>query len=76
MSDKEKGFLVHEISALHGETTERYVKPKTTNHTIVQTLLSLTKPDKQTAKRNALMKVFANVRYLGKRLFNKRTIIL
>ena len=73
--EKEKGFLLHETSALHGEAIERYVKSKTSNHAIGETLPSSIKPDKQTAKRNALMKIFVSVRYLGKRLFNKRIII-
>ena len=75
MLEKEKGFLPHETSASHGEAIERYVKSKTSNHTIDETLPLSIKPDKQTAKRNVLMKIFANVRYLGKRLFNKRIII-
>ena len=79
--DKGKGFLLHETSASHGEAIERYVKSKTSNHTIGETLPSSTKPNKQTVKKkkkrkNALVKIFANVLYLGKRLFNKRIIIL
>ena len=74
--EKEKGFLLNETSASHGEAIEWYVKSNTSNHTIGETLPSSIKTDKQTAKRNALMKIFANVRYLGKRLFNKRIIIL
>ena len=74
--DKEKGFLLHETSASHSEPIERYVKSKTSNNTVGDTLPSRTKPDKQTAKKNASMKIFANVRYLGKRLFNNRIVIL
>ena len=74
--EKEKGFLLHETSASHGEAIGQYFKSKTSNNTIDETLPSSIKPDKQTAKRNALMKIFANVRYLGKSLFNERIIIL
>ena len=49
--DKGKGFLLHETSASHGEAIERYVKSKTSNHTIGETLPSSTKPNKQTVKK-------------------------
>ena len=73
--EKEKGFLLHETSTSHGEAIQWYINSKTSNHTIGKTLPSSIKPDKQTAKRNALMKIFANVRYHCKRLFIKRMIL-
>ena len=73
--DREKGFLFHKTSASHSEAIQRYVKSTTSNHTIGETRSPSTKPDKETAKRNALMKIFPNVHSLGKRLFNKRIII-